>query len=202
MHVLEDERRIDITIHDREGACMAAIAAERLDEVNSGSLSAWWVTRCRVVEDRRMRGVGSFMISRLKKELAHKPGFWKLRASIPSSMRRFYEANGFLSLVPKDQGGQQTLCVWHKSAISKKLCAKVWASDEGEPPDGSMSNLTSAPTTWFREEPMYAAELYVLERWGNTPQEGRTVYVKNGMGELLTFVASSVLEVSVRVRPL
>jgi len=41
---------------------------------------------------------------------------------------------------------------------------KVWASDESRPEGDKLSNIHSAPPNWFREEPVYAAELYGLER--------------------------------------
>lgn len=41
---------------------------------------------------------------------------------------------------------------------------KVWASDENRPSGDKLSNLTTAPKNWFREEPAYVAELYGLER--------------------------------------
>ncbi len=41
---------------------------------------------------------------------------------------------------------------------------KVWASDESRPEGDKLSNLPTAPKSWFKEEPVMAAELYGLER--------------------------------------
>lgn len=45
------------------------------------------------------------------------------------------------------------------------VTTKIWAEDEAMP-EGlfNKTTLPNAPPNWFREDPVYAAELYGLER--------------------------------------
>lgn len=80
------------------------------------------------------------------------------------------------------------------------LAAKVWASDENEPE--GLFNKTSCPTAppnWFREEPVYAAELYALERYGRSPKREMVIHVRDTDGVTHTFRAEVGLQVQVSI---
>jgi GNAT superfamily N-acetyltransferase len=198
IHVCGDERNVSVLINDGGGACMGFVSADEL------VFRRWRIGRIAVVDGSRGRGVGSFLIGRLKKEVERRPGFKRLEVfpadygSDAARIKRFFGKNGFLAMC---EGAPITgAYAWFALARDPRHCVRVWAEDEMEPPEGLMSNLKTAPTHWFDEAPDYAAELYALERWGNKPQEDRTVYVRTGKGELVTFKISSYVDVVVKVR--
>ncbi len=45
------------------------------------------------------------------------------------------------------------------------LTKKIWRAGNPEPPEGVLSDITTAPPNWFRELPRDAAELYAYERF-------------------------------------
>lgn len=48
--------------------------------------------------------------------------------------------------------------------LEQIVAAKVWCPEEEAEPEGIVPPEMDAPPNWFREDPAYAAELYVLEK--------------------------------------
>ena len=79
---------------------------------------------------------------------------------------------------------------------------KVWCPVDEKMPEG-LSNLKSAPPNWFREDPVVAAELYALERWGSCKQETHhDVRVLDDEGDIHNFYVTMTPRVDVLVEKL
>lgn len=79
------------------------------------------------------------------------------------------------------------------------LAMKIWCPDDEPVPEG-LTNLTTAPPNWFREDPEYAAELYGLERGAPKGSVEYRVHVLDTQGQLHVFQVKVGLQLEANVR--
>lgn len=84
--------------------------------------------------------------------------------------------------------------------LNNLMANKIWASDEPMP-SGDKAHGQTAPSGWFREPLVFAAELYGLERGipEGMQEKTYTVFVLDNEGNTHTFTVQVRRELSARV---